>query len=169
MYGDLRRRWMYQAPVGGEYCITQLHQIDVQNCFPHYHGDSFLKICEVCMLLNVSWVKVILVAHLLTHSVTNTHTHTKYQCIQALCTATRIDVLYLHCITFPLCFSEEQQDVEVCHILTQGLVYYLDDVFVTQIPSDWMLSWSRNATKWTNVLLFNVEFFDLEIIICRRW
>jgi hypothetical protein len=75
MYGDLRRRWMYQAPVGGEYCTTQLHLIDVQNCFPQYHGDSFLTTCEVCMLLNVSWVKVILVAHLLAHSVTNTHTH----------------------------------------------------------------------------------------------
>jgi len=64
---------MYEAPIGEEYCTTQ---IDVQNCFPQYHGDSFLTTCKVCVLLNVSWVKVILVAHELTHSVTNTHTHT---------------------------------------------------------------------------------------------
>jgi len=57
---------MYQAPNGEEYCTTQLHQIDVQNCFPQYHGDSFLTTCEVCMLLNVSWLKVIFVSHLLT-------------------------------------------------------------------------------------------------------
>ena len=71
------------TPVCEEYCTTQLHQIDVQNCSSQYHGDSFLTTCEVCVLLNVSWVKVILVTRLLTHLVTHTRVraHTKYQLV----------------------------------------------------------------------------------------